>query len=379
MQVFKCYAKIAWSSRVLIGIYLAIFGFISVSATLENASSGGFTAVKPKIAVINSDGSVFSNGFIDFMKDEATIVDVGVTEKDQKNAIFFRTVDVIYVVPEHFGDDFFAAKKPLITTMEVPGQAAEQAKLLSNNYLHLAESYGIAGENQADTVMQLKDVVKMKADIKISSKEDTMANGLSMYYFNFEAYSLLAVCLLVIGNVMVIFNSDLIKRRNLIGGKPYGSIQRDLLITNAAFVFVAWALFLGLAAVMYPNVVFSTRGVLYATSSFAFALVCLAIGFAVGSLIKKPEVLSGVTNVVALGMAFLSGVFVPQQLLGDGVLNIAKFLPAYWYVQANTEIQKITEFTSSAVRPVFIDMIVLFAFSAAIFAATFTVSYMRRK
>lgn len=379
MQVFKYYVKIAWSFRVLIFIYLAIFGFFSVSATMQSSSSDGFVVAKPKIAIINRDESDFSKGFVDYMTNETTIVDVGETDTDQKNAIFFRTVDVIYVVPTHFGGDFFAGKKPLIATMEVSGQAAEQAKLLSNKYLHLAELYVIEGENQADAVAQLKGIVEMKAVIKISSKEDTTANGLAMYYFNFEAYSLLAVCLLVIGNVMVIFNTDLIKRRNLIGGKPYGSIQRDLLIANAAFVLVAWALFLGLAAVMYPSVIFSIRGALYATSSLAFALVCLAIGFAVGSLVKKAEVLSGVTNVIALGMAFLCGVFVPQQFLGDGVLNIAKFLPAYWYVQANTEIQKITEFTSSAMRPAFTGILILLAFSAAIFATTFTVSRMRRK
>ena len=34
-------------------------------------------------------------------------------------------------------------------------------------------------------------------------------------------------------------------------------------------------------------------------------------------------------------MSFLCGVFVPQSLLSGVVLNIGKFLPAYWYVRAN--------------------------------------------
>ncbi len=34
-------------------------------------------------------------------------------------------------------------------------------------------------------------------------------------------------------------------------------------------------------------------------------------------------------------MSFLCGIFVPLSLLGDGVLKIGKFLPAYWYVKAN--------------------------------------------
>jgi ABC-2 type transport system permease protein len=42
-----------------------------------------------------------------------------------------------------------------------------------------------------------------------------------------------------------------------------------------------------------------------------------------------------VTNVVALGMSFLCGVFVPQSMMGERVLRIAHFLPAYWYVRIN--------------------------------------------
>ncbi len=42
-----------------------------------------------------------------------------------------------------------------------------------------------------------------------------------------------------------------------------------------------------------------------------------------------------IANIVGLGMSFLCGIFVPQSLLGNGVLKIGKFLPAYWYVKAN--------------------------------------------
>ena len=41
-----------------------------------------------------------------------------------------------------------------------------------------------------------------------------------------------------------------------------------------------------------------------------------------------------VTQIVGLGSSFLCGVFVPQSMLGSGVLAAAKFLPAYWYVKA---------------------------------------------
>ncbi len=38
---------------------------------------------------------------------------------------------------------------------------------------------------------------------------------------------------------------------------------------------------------------------------------------------------------VSLGTAFISGVFVPQELLGEKVLAMAKFFPVYYYVKIN--------------------------------------------
>ena len=41
--------------------------------------------------------------------------------------------------------------------------------------------------------------------------------------------------------------------------------------------------------------------------------------------------LNGLSNIVSLGMCFLSGVFVPMSVMDKKVLKIAQFLPVYWY------------------------------------------------
>ena len=40
-----------------------------------------------------------------------------------------------------------------------------------------------------------------------------------------------------------------------------------------------------------------------------------------------------IANILGLGMSFLCGIFVPQAFLGNTVLAIGRFLPAYWYVR----------------------------------------------
>ena len=61
-------------------------------------------------------------------------------------------------------------------------------------------------------------------------------------------------------------------------------------------------------------------------------MVVLGIVFLIGQVMKKAETVSMVSNVIALGMSFLSGVFVPIEFLGDGIIKAAHFLPAYWYI-----------------------------------------------
>jgi len=51
--------------------------------------------------------------------------------------------------------------------------------------------------------------------------------------------------------------------------------------------------------------------------------------------------MSAAANVFSLGSCFISGVFVPQDLMSNTVLKIASFTPNYWFVKANNSISPI--------------------------------------
>ena len=54
-----------------------------------------------------------------------------------------------------------------------------------------------------------------------------------------------------------------------------------------------------------------------------------------GLFVKNSNMLNGLSNIVSLGMCFLSGVFVPMSVMDKKVLKIAQFLPVYWYEDIN--------------------------------------------
>ena len=74
--------------------------------------------------------------------------------------------------------------------------------------------------------------------------------------------------------------------------------------------------------------VFTVQGGLHCLNLLAFLMVALGIVFLIGQVMKKAETVSMVSNVIALGMSFLSGVFVPIEFLGDGIIKAAHFMGA---------------------------------------------------
>ncbi|NLL71786.1 MAG: ABC transporter permease [Epulopiscium sp.] len=66
---------------------------------------------------------------------------------------------------------------------------------------------------------------------------------------------------------------------------------------------------------------------------FSFSILCLT--FFINNLTKNKFIINGIGIVLSLGTSFLSGVMVPQQLLSDKVLKIAKFFPTYYFVKIN--------------------------------------------
>ena len=64
-------------------------------------------------------------------------------------------------------------------------------------------------------------------------------------------------------------------------------------------------------------------------------MVSLSLSYLLGLFVKNSNMLNGLSNIVSLGMCFLSGVFVPMSVMDKKVLKIAQFLPVYWYEDIN--------------------------------------------
>ena len=58
--------------------------------------------------------------------------------------------------------------------------------------------------------------------------------------------------------------------------------------------------------------------------------------------------LSGIANILSLGMCFLCGVFVPMNIMDRNVLKVSQFLPVYWYENVNETLGSYSHLTGEA-------------------------------
>ena len=103
-------------------------------------------------------------------------------------------------------------------------------------------------------------------------------------------------------------------------------------------LFILTALF-----IYGPDTLFSINGLHSLLNSAMVLLFSIALTLLVSTFSLKQQSLSMIANVASLGLCFLSGIFVPQYLLGKGVLAVAHFLPTYWYIRLNSMLGGISD------------------------------------
>jgi ABC-2 type transporter. len=96
--------------------------------------------------------------------------------------------------------------------------------------------------------------------------------------------------------------------------------------------FAVLVMFFGLVGLYYNRL----DGIPLAHIFVALVLIMaftLALQYAINALTTNRFIVNGLANLITLGLAFLSGIFIPIELFGDGAERIAEFLPLYHYTQ----------------------------------------------
>jgi ABC-2 type transport system permease protein len=358
---------------------LVMSSSIAGAGQAENVS---FTEKKVNVAFAGKEKSALIDGFKDELSKIANFVEIPDEYEALQDALYFRKVSYIIHVPEGFSEGFMRGENVRIEKTTVPDTADNvYVDLCIDKYFNTARLYvqNLKGISQELLVRYLKSDLTPAAtvEMKIDGKENnnhTYAN----YYYNYLAYSLFSVIIFGMSIIILVFNNRDLKMRNNCSPLKTGSVNMQFILANLLFAVSAWFVMVLLCFLLNLKNSLSMNTVYFLLSSFVFVLCCCGLSFFIGNLVKSTGAISAVCNIVTLGFCFIGGVFVPQEFLGSFVLKIAGFTPTYWYIKANNEIAKLTEFGFRNVKPILSDLLIILGFGLAFFTAALVVVKKKR-
>jgi ABC-2 type transport system permease protein len=384
MQVYKLCLQIIKKNIPILLIYIVVYVLVSVivssSAARESQQETSFIRSKTNIAFISEDNSIL----IDGLKEElGKIVNfIELKEEQLQDALYFREVTHILRIPSGFTEKFMNGENIRLNKTTVPYSISNTyIDLCVEQYLSTVKLYirNIKGISE-ETLVQ-----RLKADLSNTSVAEVKTNGEIAvdnsdisYFFNYFAYSLFSVIILGMNALMLVFNDRNLKMRNSCSPLSISSMNMQFILANLSFTIFSWLIMVLLCLMINIKKGFTINTVYFIISSFIFAFCCSSVSYLIGNVIKSSTAVPALSNIITLGTSFISGVFVPQQLLGSSILKIASFTPTYWYVKANNTIADLTQFDFHHLQPVFSDLLVIVGFGLAFFSVALAIGKKKR-
>lgn len=364
MIVFNAFFKVVKKYIGVIILYtvmLISFGSINYATNSEDMT---FSNRLPDILIINNDEEVgLTKNLINYLKENANVLDIENNEEKINDAIFYREVNYVIYIPKNYRVDTLNKLNPTLDIKSANDYDSAYTSMLLTRYLNVQNTYLKYINNENELINSINNNLSYKTNIEITSKLDTSKLTKTSRFFNFASYSIMAVIIYIICLVISSFNKDVVKKRIIISSMNYKKYNKYILLSSFIYSSIIWILYVILSFIIIGSSMFSLRGLIYILNTFIFSFVALTLALLISNLIKSKGAISGIVNVIALGQAFLCGAFIPSEFLGENIIKYSKILPAYWYNNSNDLLSTIEVINIVNLKPILINMMVLVIFA----------------
>ena len=364
MIVFNAFFKVVKKYIGVIILYtvmLISFGSINYATNSEDMT---FSNRLPDILIINNDEEVgLTKNLINYLKENANVLDIENNEEKINDAIFYREVNYVIYIPKNYRVDTLNKLNPTLDIKSANDYDSAYTSMLLTRYLNVQNTYLKYTNNENELINSINNNLSYKTNIEITSKLDTSKLTKTSRFFNFASYSIMAVIIYIICLVISSFNKDAVKKRIIISSMNYKKYNKYILLSSFIYSSIIWILYVILSFIIIGSSMFSLRGLIYILNTFIFSFVALTLALLISNLIKSKGAISGIVNVIALGQAFLCGAFIPSEFLGENIIKYSKILPAYWYNNSNDLLSSIEVINMVNLKPILINMMILVIFA----------------
>ena len=336
MTVYKYFIKIALKNKGIILSYTIIFFIMSilsgVSATQREAS---FMETRLNIGIIDNSNSELSNGLKKYLEGKNNIRDT-IDDVDYiKEQIFLEMADAIIIIPEDFQEKVINKENSIEIYNDDRKIESLQIQNQVNKFLMFANASYEDGEFDLDNVnLALNEKIEVEL-IDNNSAKNIGINRWFKNYYNFTSYVIMGMYISIIGLVMADFRDENVDNRMKISSKKLLNFNREIYLGQLTLASIITFLFILGSIVLKGKYIGEINFSKYIINTIAFSFAILCFTFFLNNFTKNKFIINGISTVLSLGTSFISGIMVPQELLGEKTLALAKFFPNYYFVRIN--------------------------------------------
>lgn len=343
MQVFKTFMKVMKKRLHISMIYIIIFIVIGIVMTASSSDKSGFSDTKLSVSITDLDDTDASHALADYIGHNNEIVKVRNNTDSIMDAVFYRRADIILTVNKGYSEKIANGETTgLFSDYRVPGSySAELFDSQINRYVKMITACTAGGmeinEAAAKTAELAEKEIKVEK-LNFSENSNVEFGDNIRFYYQYLAYILLAIMISGLCPVLLVITRKDIRNRTSCSCLSEVSRMAQIVLGTVIFAVGLYLLLTVVALFLYRSQMLNSKGLFAMLNGFVYLIFTTMLAILISVISPGGKVIDMIANVVSLGMSFLCGVFVPQSVLSETVLDIGKFLPAYWYIKANNMI-----------------------------------------
>lgn len=378
MTVFKGYMKIIGQNRMLILLYVAIFfGCTLLFQSTAGKSETSYQAEKLNIGIVDEDGGSLAESLTEYLGNLHHLIPVENDVSEIQEKLYYREGDYVVRIPENFYEKCIKGDEKLSVTKIPDTYSGSYVDQQINSFLNNARTYQAAGFTEAEAASALERTQSVKVTFLKDGKNTEDAPY--VYYFRYMPYLFLALFGFVMGNILIVFHNPDLKKR--MAASPVSGRRQSLEgVLCMSLAGIGLWIFVIVIAIVFFGKDFYTSGnfAYYLLNSVFMLFVAIALAYLMGTIAPNRDALTGIANIISLGMCFLGGVFVPLEFMGNDVKAVSQFLPVYWYEKANDILADFGHLTASAKGQFLQAIMIQLVFAAAFVCLVLVVEKYKR-
>lgn len=336
MTVYKYFMKIASNKKTVIITYTLVFLFLSIinGGTNEQRETS-FIESRMNIGVINNSEDEFARNLENYLAKKNNVVHVPDDEVYIKEQIFLEYVSAVVIIPQDFRENALNKEKAVQIYRDDRVIETYQIENQINKFISFSNAAYEDGEFNLTKVNNALDQEVSVSLIETGNNINQRVNNWFRFYFNFTSYVILAIYIAVIGYVMSDFANRQVENRRKVSSIKFMNFNMQMYLGQLTIAGIITIVFILGSIILKGRYIGEVDFLKYVVNIIIFSFSSLCLVFLINNATSNKFVINAISTVLSLGTSFISGVMVPQQLLSEKVLAIARFFPTYYFVRIN--------------------------------------------